>query len=177
MNNQIILWSLMIVPWITIFFLKREEIKHYMPVALLATITSIVAMESGIGLNLWHIREDIYPLSQIMPYSFGLVPVVTIWLFKYTFEKFWLFVAVDSVFNIFFAFVFTPWLEVRGIKDLTTSNLTVFLITVVLGILLYGYQMWQEEVLVTAERHQFSPTLQPAAKKDFSKEQDNKDRK
>jgi len=112
-----------------------------------------------------------------MPYSFGLVPVITIWLFKYTYEKFWLFIAVDSAFNIFFAFVFTPWLEIGGIKDLNTSTLTVLLITYVLAILLYGYQMWQEEALISVERHQFSPSLQPAAKKKLSEDEENKDRK
>jgi len=68
-------------------------------------------------------------------------------------------------------------LEIGGIKDLNTSTLTVLLITYVLAILLYGYQMWQEEALISVERHQFSPSLQPAAKKKLSEDEENKDRK
>jgi hypothetical protein len=177
MSNQIILWSLIIVPWLTVFFLNKEDVKRYMPVALLATVTSLVVVDSGMRLNLWNVRETVYPLMQIIPYSLGLVPVVTIWIFKFCYKKVWLFIIVDTVFNLFFAFVFTPWLASHGIKDLITTSLTVFVLTCIAAALLYGYQMWQEEVLVRAERHEFSPSLQPAAKKDWSDSEDKKDEK
>ncbi len=34
MSNQILLWSVLILPWLTLFFMKKEDIKRLMPASL-----------------------------------------------------------------------------------------------------------------------------------------------
>ncbi|MDD4766077.1 MAG: hypothetical protein PHF87_00640 [Desulfotomaculaceae bacterium] len=52
MNNQLILWSMMLLPWLTLFLMKRDDLKRFMPVGLLGAITSMIAAEAGISLKL-----------------------------------------------------------------------------------------------------------------------------
>lgn len=162
MNNQIILWSLLALPWFSLLFLKKDEIRRYMPLALFTMVVTSIVMEAGISLNLWRIRETTYPLNQTLSYIYGLAPVVAIWIFKYTYGRFWRYMAADAVFNLGFAFLFTPWLAIRGIKDFYASRWSLFLIVTGLSLLLYLYQMWQENVW--AERRAASYELQPVQK-------------
>lgn len=174
MNNQIIVWALIVLPWFSLFFMKKEEIKRFMPVALVAMVTTSIVIESGITLKLWSIRETTYPLNHTLSYVYGLAPVVALWIFKYTYQKFWLYMAVDSIFNLGFAFLFTPWLVSRGIKDLFTSKFNVFLIVTALSLILYLYQMWQEtarvDKRVSSTVMQPNPALKLHAREDEEKE-------
>lgn len=144
MSNQVVLWSMLILPWATLFFFDKNELRRFLPVALLSIIISSVAQQAGITLGLWTVNQTIYPLNQTLSYIYGLAPVVTLWLFKYTYQRFSWYLGVDTLINLFFAYLFTPWLDSRGIKDFTTSSLILFLIITAISLLLYLYQTWQE---------------------------------
>lgn len=145
MSNQVIVWSMFILPWATLFFMKRQDIIRFMPVALLSIVISSLSQEAGSTMGLWRIDQTLYPLNQTISYMYGLVPVVTLWLFKYTYQRFRWYLGVDAFFNLFFAYLFTPWLASRGIKAFNTSSLNLFLIVTAISLLLYLYQMWQEQ--------------------------------
>jgi len=162
MSNQIIVWSVLIVPWFSLIFMSKEEIRRFMPLALFTMVVTSITIEAGITLNLWSIRETTYPLNHTLSYVYGLAPVVAMWIFKFTYNRFWIYAAADTVFNLGFGFLFTPWLANREIKDLYTSRFNVFLIVTGLAVLLYLYQMWQENAW--ADRKVSSYNLQPARK-------------
>lgn len=175
MNNQIILWSILILPWLTLFFMRKEYLKRFMPVAIFSSITSIVIVEVGATFKLWALHETVFPLTHTFPYHLGLAPVATIWLFKFTYSKLWKYIAVDAIYNLAFAFVFTPWLALRGIREnIGATSLGLYIIVTLHGFLLYVYQMWQEDALVPDVKKLFSPFFQPAATKPPLKN-DNKD--
>jgi hypothetical protein len=47
MSNQVLLWSMLILPWLTLFFMSTENIKKWTPVALFSALTSVLAVELG----------------------------------------------------------------------------------------------------------------------------------
>jgi hypothetical protein len=47
MNNQIILWALAIVPWLPMFFMRKENLKRFMPTALLSVVMSLLVVQIG----------------------------------------------------------------------------------------------------------------------------------
>ena len=163
MSNQVIVWAMLILPWLSLFFMKKEDIRRFMPLALFTMVVTSIVIEAGITLKLWNIRETTYPLNHTLSYVYGLAPVVAMWIFKYTYRRFWIYIAADTVFNLVFGFLFTPWLASRGIKDLLTSGFSVFLIVTGLAVLLYLYQMWQENAW--ADSRVSSYELQPALKR------------
>jgi len=62
MSNQAILWASLILPWLALPFMQTENIKRFMPTALLSAITSIMVVEVGEVLQWWHFKEAAYPL-------------------------------------------------------------------------------------------------------------------
>ena len=164
MSNQVILWSMLIMPWMTIFFMKKENIKRYMPVALFTAITAAIIFESGITLRMWSIRETIFPLNQMITATYGAIPALTLLIFRFTYGRLWLYVLTNAIVDFGFAYIVIPWLVSRGIIGFLNSSLQVFLINFVQQFVLYGYQMWQEEIFVRSERT-VSLNLQPAVAK------------
>ena len=175
MSNQVILWSMALLPWLTLFLMKRDDIKRFMPVALFGSITSIMIGDIGGTLKLWAFKESAFPLSHIFTYHLGLAPVLTMWLFRFTYERFWRFIAVDTILNLGFALIFAPWLAARGIREsINATSASLFLILTVHGVVLYIYQMWQENALAPAFKNLFSSKIQPTASKSLFKNKRNR---
>lgn len=168
MSNQVILWSLTILPWFTLFFMPQDARKRFMPVAQFSIITSILFIEMGqtFGWFVW--EEAAYPLKS-PSYIFGSNTVATIWLFYFLYGRFWTYVAVDTVLNFGFIYLFhVYYLGSRGIfHEVSLNPLLNVVYAIIIGILLYGYQMWQEGIFARTEAKSTShvTNLQPAATK------------
>lgn len=166
MSNQVILWSMVIVPWLSLLFVKKEELKRFMPAALFAAITTILIIDMGVALKWWTIQESIYPLNEVLPITFGSFLAFDIWILKYTYGRFWLYNVVQALLGGVFIFLVQPWLSNRGIwVRINVTNFLAYLPAIPQWIAIYFYQMWQEDELVPAAKRFFSPRLQPAAAK------------
>jgi hypothetical protein len=146
MNNQFLLWCMLILPWLTIFFMKKEDIKRYMPAALFTIVTSLIIADIGSGLKLWEIKETIYPLKGILPFSLSALPVASLWFLKFLYGRFWLYSVIQLVFSIAFAYILLPWLNSRDILVRVNGKpFMTLLINIVHFILIYLYHKWQSE--------------------------------
>lgn len=175
MNNQVILWSMLVLSWLTLLFVKKEDIKRFIPVALFAMFTSMIVDDAAGTLNLWVIRESIFPLSNTDILIISFIPVSTVWLFKYTYGKVWRFIAADAVLNLVYIFIVLPWYGSRGIiENILATNLISFSIATIHGLLLYVYQMWQEGALVPTVKKHFLTRIQPEATKPIFKDNDDR---
>jgi hypothetical protein len=175
MGAQTIAWGLVVLPWLTLFFMKKEDIRRFMPAALFTVVSSAIIYESSITFNMWSTRETAYPLNQMLPSIYGLFPVLLMWVMRSTFDRFWLFLAVNAVLDIVWAYIVIHWFVDAGILGFVRSSIFVFILTVCHAVLVYGYQMWQEDALAPAVRKLFSPRPQPAAAKPFLKEDGHTD--
>ncbi|MBP2642858.1 MAG: hypothetical protein H6Q67_745 [Firmicutes bacterium] len=176
MSNQVILWISLIAPWLTLFLMPRESIKRYLPTGLLVTVLSIIFTEIGIANGWWAIRETTYPLALIPSYTYGAFPVLSMWILKFLYGRFKIFVVTEVVMNILLSFVIYPWIAGRGIKDFFISNagIITFGFASAIALIAYIFQAWHEGVFVRSERRNFSENLQPAAGKLLSKEENKK---
>lgn len=146
MSNQVIMWFFFfLLPWLTLVFMKKEDIRRFMPVAMAAIVTSVSIYDAGITLHLWEIQSTFYPFSHLHPYSFGTLPVLTMWVLKFTYTRFWLYMTVNTILDIGFNFLILDYLFPRlGILALTVSPFVTLPITLIHAVVLYGYQRWQE---------------------------------
>jgi hypothetical protein len=153
MNNQIILWALAIVPWLPMFFMSKENLKRFMPTALLSVVLSLLVVQIGEVLEWWVFKEYAYPLRS-PSYVYSLNPIITILIFRYTYRRFWLFILIEAVANLGFAYLYIGYfLTIRGIVQyLKFGPIHVFIITTVMGIMLYLYQMWQEGIFIRSNK-------------------------
>ncbi|VBB07301.1 Hypothetical protein LUCI_2545 [Lucifera butyrica] len=176
MNNQIILWAMLAGPFLTLFLMKQDDIRRYMPVGLFAAVASAIIGDVGITLGFWVHRETAYPLHSLMPFDIGLNTVITLWIFKFTYQRFWVYLVTNAILDLGFAFLLFQYYfpSINMLNLVGISPFQTFLIALILAVVLYGYQMWQERIFRESERTAFSPGLQPAAAKPLSKRQENK---
>jgi predicted neutral ceramidase superfamily lipid hydrolase len=176
MSNQALLWSILILPWLALFFMSKENIKRWMPVALFSALTSVLAVELGENLG-WFVYGEAYPLSTPSYIIFGLNIVTTMWLFYFLHGQFWRYLIIDTVLNFVFIYLFHVYfLGSRGLfHEVGLTPLQNALIVTFDGVLAYGYQVWQEEVFARFEikSASLSSKLQPAATKPLPEDHDN----
>lgn len=177
MSNQVLLWSILILPWLTLLFMSKENIKRWTPVALFSALTSVLAVELGENLGWFIYGEAAHPLRTSSYIIFGLNIVITMWLFYFLYGKFWRYVVIDTILNFGFIYLFHVYfLGSRGLfHEVGLTPLLNTLIVTFDGVLTYGYQMWQEEIFVRSEIKSagYSSNLQPATAKPLPKDQDN----
>ena len=179
MSNQVILWSLMILPWFTLYFMPKDARKRFMPVALLSIVICILFVEMGQTLGWFVWEEAAYPFKA-PSYIFGANTVATMWLFYFLYGRFWRYFAVDTILNFGFIYLFhVYYLGNRGIfHEVSLNPLLNVVYANIISILLYGYQMWQEGVFERAETKSTSPSfanLQPAATKPLTESHKDND--
>ncbi|SMC35092.1 hypothetical protein [Sporomusa malonica] len=177
MSNQVLLWSMLILPWLTLFFMPKENIKRWMPIALFSALTSVLAVELGENLGWFIYGETAYPLRTPSYIIFGLNIVITMWLFNFLYGRFWRYIIIDTVLNFGFIYLFHVYfLGSRGLfHEVGITPLQNALIVTFDGVLAYGYQMWQEGIFARSEikSASYSSNLQPAATKPLPEDQDN----
>lgn len=151
MINNFILWTVLIAPWFTLFLIKKEKIKRFMPAAIFASYLMITYNVIANNQNHWVLNDPLIPWLEPLFVSgvFGAFPVITIWVFYFTYGKFLVYFAVNIVIDFMFAVFPVHYLfqEVLGIYELV--NITPwerFILFVFFSIVLYGYQKWQDEV-------------------------------
>lgn len=169
MSNQTILWGMLILPWLTLFFMPKEDIKKWMPAALFVMVSSTLIIDGGVGLKLFEIRENIYPFNEMISYIYGALPIGSMWILKYTYGRLWLYTAIQLVGSFILMFLVQPWLHRRGIlvwlDETDLGGMGAFITTLVHLISVYGYQVWQDSAFVQTERIATASFLQPAAAK------------
>ncbi len=172
MFKTYLLWSLVILPWFTLFFMRKEDIRRFLPVGLFAALSALIIADVGSALNLWTLKENIYPFSKLFPYHLGASIVIAMWVFKWTYGRLIRYLAVDAMFNLANAFLLFPWLAALGIRENLAMTYTgILVINTLHGLLLYGVQFLLEGVPFGRP----VVSLQPAAAKPRVEERERGD--
>lgn len=145
---RVFIWALFIIPWISLFFLNRTAIRRYMPVALFATVLNTIIGQLAWKYDWWDFKETLFSWDKIAPlytvYSIFLVG--TIWIFYFTFRKFWIYFVVNIIVDLLYGLVFANFLGKLDIREKgNLSPLQNLLLMTFIGIILYLYQLWQED--------------------------------
>lgn len=173
MSNQIIQWSMLLLPWLTLLLMNREDVKRFAPVGVLSALTGAIIGEIGGTLHFWGIGESVFPFSHSATFAYGAIPVTSMWVFKFTYGRFWLYLITNAILDLGFAYIILPWFVSIGILSFLRSSLNVYIINWGHQILLYGYQIWQEGIFVKNEKASRYSNLKPAAAKPLPQSEDN----
>jgi len=166
LSNQVILWSMIIVPWLSLFFMPKDDLKRFMPAGLFIMATGTFIQEVGLSLNMFVIRQNVFPFYVQLPIAYGIMPIATMWLLKFTYGRFWLYALSELIFSIVFSYLVLPWLSTRGTQVMiNATSLKLLIPTIPHFIIIYLYQMWQEGIFAYSEKTHASMNLQPAAAK------------
>ena len=78
-------------------FDAKNDIKRWMPAALFVIATNTLIIDVGVTLKLWETRENVFPLNEMISYVYGALPVGAMWILKYTYGRFWSYVAAQTM--------------------------------------------------------------------------------
>ncbi len=148
---KIILWGILILPWISLVWIEKEAIKRYMPVTIFTSLLVTIWFEFGYAYRWWTILERIMPWGFITDVSFvyGPFAVGTIWIFYLTYQKFWIYVLTNIGIDAFFSFLGLTWfVEGMGIATINIDRWIIFIIYISFSFVIYGYQAWQEKIFI-----------------------------
>jgi len=175
MSNQILLWSMLVLPWLTLIFMNKEDIKRFTPVGVFTALTSVLIGDVGVTFGLWIHQQTAYPFQSVMPFDIGLNLILTMWIFKYTYGRFRKYFVVNLLLDIGFNTIFFGrFLPSRDILHVVGGTpLQMLVITLSHAILIYGYQIWQEKIFVMSEKTSYRANLQPAAAKPLQDKKEN----
>ena len=149
MSNKLILWLMLIVPWLTLFFMKKEGIKRYISVTIFTTLLATIFFEMAYTYKWIEIMVAIVPWGHISNVSlvYGPFFITTLWVFYFTFGKFWRYLVTNIVIDVIGAFLITYIFELRKISQLVSlSELHLVLIMVAVALISYGFQIWYQKL-------------------------------
>lgn len=106
---QIILWITFLGPWFILLFLDKKRVKHFLSVAFFTVFIASIWWQVAEKNNWWEITENIFCLTSISAFNYGLLPVATILVFYFTYPKAWLFFVVNIVIDAIQAFIISPF--------------------------------------------------------------------
>jgi hypothetical protein len=166
---------MVIVPWLSLFFMKKEDIKRYMPAGLFSSFLLVILQEVGVANNWWYFRETIYPLAVFTPFTESVDIILPMWVLRYTYGRFWYYILVQIAGNVGFFFFLLPWYASRGIMSWPAyAGIIASSFSMAINLFVYRFHMWQEGVFGRAEKAEASLALQPAASKPLPKDPENK---
>lgn len=165
MSNQEIQLGTLIIPWLTMFFMPKGDIKRFLPTGFIAQLMGILLIEIGVANGWWAMKETLYPLALLPLYPYGLFPVVSTWILKFTYGHFGRYLTAELAVNAFGSFIFWPWLATRGIIEYNVTVITL-ITTTICAVIVYVFQMWRE-----APVNSFLAQLHPVSAKPHSEEQ------
>jgi hypothetical protein len=140
--------SMLLLPWLTVPFLGKSFFR-FLPAAtfvnLFITVLSVIANRKK-----WYINKN--PLFPNVPIDFTYILgphfVATLWMFKLTYGSFLKYLIANIVFDWINAFPFAGmWKRMGFFKFKKMSPSMYWCITVLLAIVIYGYQYTVEKVV------------------------------
>lgn len=145
--KEIISWLLFVLPWLSLFFLGGSQLRRFMPVALFVTVINTLIYQAAYHYNWWR-ESGLFEWDKIssIHWVYSAYLAATIWIFRFTFGKFWVYLVVNIVLDGLYSFLWYPILRKLGMESGEMSNFTSYLIMIGVSLIIYLYQMWQEKI-------------------------------
>lgn len=136
--------SLLIIPWLTVFFIPKNVFKKYTPVAVFASLLVAINCMLSVPLKWWTVRGGL--LNKVInDLSFILGPffIGTIWIFRLTFGKFWLYLLTNTFMDLFLSYP-VNWIlqRLKVYKLVNFKSKHVFFVSIFLSLVIYPYQLF-----------------------------------
>jgi hypothetical protein len=149
--EKFILLAMLILPWLTLFFIDKHSMKRFMPVAILASLLVTIVFEIAYVYDWWKVQVEIAPWDEItsVPLTYGAFLVGTIWIFHFTFDrKFWVYMLTNIFIDGLYSFVILNMLIRVGIYKLVNmGNFGIFMLMTLIAVIIYAYQKWQDSIM------------------------------
>ncbi|APH06008.1 hypothetical protein [Bacillus weihaiensis] len=149
MKEKIKMYLLLILPWLSIHKLGRKSFLRFLPTIVFSDLVIALVSELSKKLKWWKVKYPIFPkLATDVSFVFGPFTIINLWIFKLTFQRFWLYLMSNIVADYLFAYPLTTLAEKLGVyKMVKMSRKQLFLLSITVAIVNYFYQKFLVEPL------------------------------
>lgn len=145
--GQILSWSLLIAPWFLLLPLDSKKFRGFLSVAFLTALLDTIFFQMARIWNWWTITDNVFFLTDISSFLYGLLPAVTIYVFYFTYPKFWLFIGANIVSDVIQAFIISPFIfEKFGLYRMNINRFAFFFVIFGIVPIIYLYQKWYDAI-------------------------------
>jgi hypothetical protein len=136
--------SLLLIPWLTVIIIPKNVFKKYTPVAIFASLLVVINCILSVPFKWWTVKGGL--LNKVFnDLSFILGPffIGTIWIFRLTFGKFWLYLLTNTLMDLFLAYPIN-WImqKLKVYKLVNYKSIHVFFISIFFALVIYPYQIF-----------------------------------
>ena len=144
---QLLLWFLLIAPWLLLIPLDSKRVKHFLSVVFFTIFLSTIYWQMADVWNWWKVTNNVFFLKNISSFAYGFLPVTTILVFYFTYQNVWLFFGTNIIMDAFQAFIVSPFVFERfGLYKMNSmSNFGLFLVLISHVPIIFLYQKWYEK--------------------------------
>ncbi|CAH0347338.1 hypothetical protein EKG37_12360 [Robertmurraya yapensis] len=136
--------GLFLIPWLTTFFIPKNEFKKYTPVASFAALLVVIESMLSVPFKWWTVKGgNLNKVFNDLSLILGPFFIGTIWIFRFTFGKFWLYIMVNALMDLFLAYPIN-WLmqKLRVYKLVNFKSKHIFYTAISFALVIYGFQLF-----------------------------------
>ncbi len=141
-NQWLINIAMILLSWLSLSFFGWRNIKRFFPASLLIVFFEAINVQIGKKRKWWVFYNK--PKSYIsgeFPFNIGPFLVSAMWILKWTYGKFKLFLLLNATLNAFFAFILIKLMEkLKVVRLVRLSQFQFFLYFFFKAFTLYGLQ-------------------------------------
>jgi hypothetical protein len=136
--------SLLLIPWLTVFFIPKNVFKKYTPVAIFGALLVAINCMLSVPFKWWSVRGGLlYKVINDLSFILGPFFIGIIWIFRLTFGKFWMYLLTNIFMDLFLAYPIN-WamqrLKVYKLENYKSKH--VFFVSICFALVIYPYQLF-----------------------------------
>lgn len=138
-----------IISWTSLIFIDKKSFKRFIPGALFITLYLLVEGIIAEKKKWWTFHYKVKPnfLGEL-PLIIGPFFAGSLWILKYTFKNFKLYLLINLIIDSIFTYLLTEWIKKIGyvsLERLTKAQLSI--IFMIKQISMYGFQFFYEKLM------------------------------
>ncbi|WP_042463356.1 hypothetical protein [Neobacillus dielmonensis] len=136
--------GLVIGSWSTVFFIPKNMLKKYIPVATFATLLVLIQSMLSIPFKWWTVKGGLLnKVTNDLSFILGPFFIGTIWIFRLTFGKFWIYLITNVLMDLFLAYPVNGLMQkLKVYKLVNFKPKHIFYTASSFALVIYGFQLF-----------------------------------
>ncbi|MGJ9459850.1 hypothetical protein [Oceanobacillus sp. CF4.6] len=145
--------AVLILPWLTVPFLRRKSFFRFLPAASFISLFLNLLSVTSNKQRWWKTKNPLFGVPIDYPYILGTYFVGTLWIFKLTYGNFPKYIITNLLVNLLNAYPFMYISEKLGVIKFKKMTKTMwYFITVLMSLWIYGFQFIVEKAMTQRQK-------------------------
>lgn len=137
-----------LIPIASPFLIGDKTLRRFLPVALFVTVINTLMYQAAYHYNWWR-ETGLFEWDKVanIPWVYSAYLVATLWIFKYTYGKFIVYLITNLILDGVYIYLWYPIQQKLELASGEMSPPVSYIIMIGVALLIYGFQIWYEKDL------------------------------